>query len=140
VRQLIADWFPPPQRGVGVGWFFACVLVPPVLLTALVLVFAFALFCIFATAGDTVLRADSLAFGREVKAVRVGMTREQLYGLGFFNLTDPHGRILPKPTRADPHPSVAASFPDVDQTICIWFDGRDRIAKLRVTGSGRCSR
>jgi hypothetical protein len=140
VRQLISSWFPPVHRGVGVGWFFVCVLVPPAVLMLLAVLFVSMLFWIFASADEATARSDRLAFGRELKVVRVGMTREQLYELGFFNLTDAHGYSRPKPTLADSHPTVVASFPDVDRIICISFDARDRIANVRVTGSGRCPR
>ncbi len=87
MRQLSESRFPPPQRGVDVGWLLVCVLVPPAGLMLLAVFYGLTLFRIFASADEAAARSDRLAFGREVKAIRIGMTRAQLYGLGFFNFT-----------------------------------------------------
>ena len=113
LRKLLAAWFPPADRGVGVGWFLACVVLPPIAVLAPLLLFGLSMFWLMSRPADeTLLRAeDQASFERLLTTLHQGMSRTELYSIGFNPMADARcAGTLPTPSRHEPHPAVESDF------------------------------
>jgi len=125
------------------GWFLACIVLPPIAVLAPLLLFALSMFWLMSRPADeTLLRAeDQTSLERLLTALHQGMSRTELYSIGFYPMADARCTgTLPTPSRQEPHPAVESDFLRIDRSVAIVFDERDRIAKISASRFRSCPR
>ena len=159
--------FPPPNRGVGVGWLVISVIAPVLLIIVLPFCLAFAVLVGIPMLPHEsteeefarVARQAPVEFERVEDAMHVGISREELYSKivpepsDYYHVWGVHSprndpsdylSFPPKPSASFPRPDIEIVFyvsnADNGRSLCVAFDKDDRVESWRAARRNGCNR